>query len=374
MSENTTHETHVLPADNDQAPNGARHDDVLAAQPSAGTLARRAPADGTLAVTPQVKAGELVDRLDVIREAMHTAMTKDIDYGVIPGTDKPTLLKPGAEKLSVLFQLDVQLVNEKHWGPGDHLQVISRATVYHAPSGARLGCGEGTCSTRERKYAYRRQERTCPECEATAVIKGKKEYGGGWLCWRKRNGCGATFADGDQAIESQPVGEIENPDLPDLWNTIVKMAAKRARIDAVLAVTGASAIFSQDIEDQQQSDAPEPEQQQDPEHQQALTNGAQASDELKKMAFEALTRILGDRAAAKAVAERITNEDGHLCAAAARTLVYITIEQNRRQATHTSPDPQATPDDEAAMDAAAQGVQARMNAVAAHYREHDQAT
>ena len=32
-------------------------------------------------------------------------MTKDIDYGVIPGTRKPTLLKPGAEKLCRLFNL-----------------------------------------------------------------------------------------------------------------------------------------------------------------------------------------------------------------------------------------------------------------------------
>ncbi len=32
-------------------------------------------------------------------------MQKDIDYGVIPGTRKPTLLKPGAEKLCRLFNL-----------------------------------------------------------------------------------------------------------------------------------------------------------------------------------------------------------------------------------------------------------------------------
>ena len=47
------------------------------------------------------------------------------------------------------------------------------------------------------------------------MIKGKEEFGGGWLCWRKKNGCGAKFPDGDQRIEGQEVGEIENPDLPD---------------------------------------------------------------------------------------------------------------------------------------------------------------
>ena len=203
----------------------------------------------TLAVTPTVNADELVARLDVIREAQGKAMVKDVDYGVIPGTDKPTLYKPGAEKLGVLFQLDVQLVNEKTWGPGDHLTVMSHATVFHAPTGARLGYGEGLCTTRERKYAVRKQERVCPSCGVAAVIKGKAEYGGGWLCWKKRDGCGAKYDSGDPVIESQPVGEIENPDLPDLWNTIVKMAEKRARVDAVLAVTGASALFTQDAED-----------------------------------------------------------------------------------------------------------------------------
>lgn len=221
-------------------------------------VAVASPAGAALAVTPQVKASELVERLDVIREAADSAMKENVDYGVIPGTDKPALFKPGAEKLSVLFQLDVQLENEKQWGPGDHLTVLSRATVYHAPTGARLGFGEGLCTTREKRYAYRRADRVCPECGKPAIIKGKKEYGGGWVCFKKKDGCGKKFDDTDPAITGQAVGDIENPDLPDLWNTVVKMAEKRARVDAVLAVTGASALFTQDIEDAVQPREPEP--------------------------------------------------------------------------------------------------------------------
>jgi hypothetical protein len=202
-----------------------------------------------LTVAPEVSASDLVRRLDVIRESMTTAMTPDVDYGVIPGTDKPALLKPGSEKLSVLFQLDVQLENEKKWGPGDHLTVSSKATVYHAPSGARLGYGEGMCSTRENKYAFRNASRKCPACGAEAIIKGKQEYGGGWVCFKKKNGCGAKFSDSDASITGQTVGQVDNPALPDLWNTVVKMAEKRARVDAVLAVTGASALFTQDVEE-----------------------------------------------------------------------------------------------------------------------------
>jgi hypothetical protein len=223
-----------------------------------------------MAVAPQVEPTDLVARLRAIEEVQSTAMKEDVDYGVIPGTGgKPTLLKPGAEKLSVLFQLDVQIVNEKIWGPEDHLTVISRATAFHAPTGARMGYGEGICTTREKKYGKRKQDRTCPTCGSTAIKKSKfpprnePQADPGWYCFAKVGGCGAEFAADDRQITSQPLGEIENPDLPDTWNTVVKMAEKRGRVDVVLAVTGASALFTQDIEDGQSSPdqerAPEPD-------------------------------------------------------------------------------------------------------------------
>ena len=208
-------------------------------------MARREPPIAETA--PEATAAELTKRLELIQEVKRVAMTEGVDYGLVPGTDKPGLFKPGAEKLAILFKLDVQPRNEPIWGPGAHLTVISRATVYHAPTGARLGYGEGICSSREHSRAYRKRERVCPACETAAVIKGKEEFGGGWLCWRKRDGCGAKFPDGDERIEAQEVGEIENPDLPDTWNAVTKMAKKRAYADAVLSVTGASAIFTQDL-------------------------------------------------------------------------------------------------------------------------------
>jgi hypothetical protein len=200
------------------------------------------------AVTTPVQASDLVARLDKIREAMNDAMQEDVDYGKIPGTDKPTLLKPGAEKLAVMFRLDVQTTHDEKWGPGDHLTVPAYTVIYDAPTGTRLGRGEGMCSTRERKYAYRNEQRKCPTCGVAAIIKGKTEYGGGWVCFKKKGGCGAKFSDGAAEIEGQTTGEIDNPDLPDLWNTVIKMARKRAIVDAVLLVTGASALFTQDAE------------------------------------------------------------------------------------------------------------------------------
>ena len=219
--------------------------DEVPAGPDMGALV---PTGGVaLAVTPQVKAEELVERLEVIKQAADKAMKEDVDFGKVPGTDKPTLLKPGAEKLSVLFQLDIQLANEKRWEENGHLTVISKATAFHAPTGARLGFGEGICTTRERKYGKRTAKPKCPTCNEETVFRSKRDPE--FYCWAKKGGCGTTFKLDDERITKQEVGEIDNPDLPDLWNTAVKMAEKRARVDVVLAVTGASALFTQDVED-----------------------------------------------------------------------------------------------------------------------------
>lgn len=218
-------------------------------------VAAPAPPPAAPSVTAQVSAAELGQRLQVITEAMDNEMVVGTDYGVIPGTDKPALFKPGAEKLSVLFELNIQVRNLKTWGPGDHLTVESLATVFHVPSGAQLGSGEGLCSTREKKYGKRRQDRLCPECGEHHLKRSKypprdePEAAPGWYCFEKVGGCGTNFPHADPRIIDQVIGDVENPDMPDTWNTVVKMAAKRAKVDAVLAVTGASALFTQDVED-----------------------------------------------------------------------------------------------------------------------------
>jgi hypothetical protein len=217
-------------------------------EPMSQAIGPAAP-PAAVTVTPQVTAAELSERLAVIEEAMNTTMEEGVDYGKVPGTDKPALFKPGSEKLSVLFKLDVQPRSTKTYGPGDHLTVETAATVFDIATGARIGFGEGLCTTREKKYGKRQASRTCPACYEAAIIKGKEEYGGGWICFYKKGGCGAKYADDDSLILDQSVGEIENPDLPDQWNCVVKMAEKRARVGAVLAVTGASAIFTQDLDE-----------------------------------------------------------------------------------------------------------------------------
>ncbi len=188
-------------------------------------------------------------QVNLIQHIMREVMRKDEHYGVIPGTGtKPTLLKAGAEKLCLTFRLDPQYeVTERH--EGAHLTITSKCTLWHIPSGQRFGSGMGSCSTRESKYAYRQASIKCPGCSKEAVIKGKEEFGGGWVCFKKKGGCGAKFPDGEEAIEKQPRGRVPNEDLADTYNTVLKMANKRSLVAAVLNTTAASDIFTQDIED-----------------------------------------------------------------------------------------------------------------------------
>jgi hypothetical protein len=115
-------------------------------------------------------------------------------------------------------------------------------------TGVLQGQGIGSCSTLESKYRYRNQQRTCPTCGQPAIMKSK--FGkGGWYCNPKKNGCGANFPLENVEIESQDIGKTENPDIADVYNTCLKMAKKRSFVDASLTVTGASDIFTQDLEE-----------------------------------------------------------------------------------------------------------------------------
>src|SRR5436305_13333650 len=49
-----------------------------------------------------------VERYNAVTEFVSRVLRKDVDYGVIPGTEKRTLLKPGAEKLTTFFGLSTR--------------------------------------------------------------------------------------------------------------------------------------------------------------------------------------------------------------------------------------------------------------------------
>ena len=196
--------------------------------------------------------GGLIEQVELIAEMQQRVMLPKIHYGVIPGTEKPTLLKPGAEKLCVLFRMAPKITTQdiqRFEYPNGHREYEITVSMYSIATGKFLGSGVGESCTMESKHRYRYKSYQCPTCGMETIIKGKEEYGGGWLCFKKKGGCGEKFKDTDPKIVDQKLGRIENPDPADCYNTVKKMAKKRALIDAVLTITATSDIFTQDIED-----------------------------------------------------------------------------------------------------------------------------
>lgn len=187
---------------------------------------------------PVMTLSDAAERFKALGHFANQIMIKGTDYGVVPGSTKPTLLKPGAEKLTTFFGLravPVLVEKTEDWTGAQHggepfFHYWFRYELYRGS--ILIAAADGACNSWESKYRYRQGERKCPRCGQSTIIKGKAEYGGGWLCFGKKGGCGAKFPDGAAEIESQQVGRIPNPDPADIQNTILKMAQKRALVDS----------------------------------------------------------------------------------------------------------------------------------------------
>lgn len=204
-----------------------------------------------LALPEEQQFRTAIQAINQFQKTVHANMVPGQDYGIIPGTDKPTLLKPGAEKIAKLLGLADQyevMDRQEDWKVG-FFRYFIKCRLVHVNTGVTISEGLGECNSMESKYRWRESKRKCPECGTESIIKGKKEYGGGWICFKKQGGCGAKFDDGDSSIEQQKVGRVENDDIYTQVNTILKMAKKRALVDAALSAGRLSNVFTQDIED-----------------------------------------------------------------------------------------------------------------------------
>lgn len=217
---------------------------------------------------PLMTVQQAVARKDQINQFISGVFREDEDFGKIPGgQQKMVLLKPGAEKLCSIFGLSACYVAEQiveDWSGADHAGEPFFYYRYKCQlwRGDRMmGEAIGSCNSWESKYRYRSSNRKCPSCGGEFIIQGKAGFGGGWLCFKKKGGCGAKFDDNDKAIVDQIVGRIANTDVADQVNTLQKMAQKRALVAAVLVVTNCSDAFTQDIEDMPSLQQNTPEQQ-----------------------------------------------------------------------------------------------------------------
>lgn len=140
--------------------------------------------------------GQVMQRINQFQNIIQKSLKDGHDYGIIPGTgNKPTLLKPGAEKILMLMGVtsEYQLIERVQ----DYEQGFFAFTVKCVLSrnGQVITEGLGHCNNREKKYRSERQ------------------------------------------------------DPYTLANTCLKMAKKRSQIDAVLTIASLSEVFTQDLDE-----------------------------------------------------------------------------------------------------------------------------
>lgn len=258
---------------------------LVHAEPAVRALEQRS------AMLPAMSIAEAVERFNMMVEYTQKIMRSGIDFGEIPGTDKPTLLKPGAEKLSTFFGLTPKFeIVEKtqDWTGAEHggepfFYYMVKCRLFR---GERfMGEGDGLCNSWESRYRYR----WVPEHEVPAGVdrsrcrkRGGKisefnfsvekaetggKYGKPAEYWQK-------FKDAIEAGEAKSIRKktkdgrefeaweidstvfrIPNSDIADAVNTVLKISCKRAMIAAVLITTNASEYYTQDLDDLEIIDA-----------------------------------------------------------------------------------------------------------------------
>lgn len=172
---------------------------------------------------------EMRNQIGVIHQMLKEVMTDGVHFGVIPGCgDKPTLFKPGAEKILMAFKLvNSDPIVETLRNDDDEYHVRVRTRIF-TRDGIAVGDGLGEASTAEEKYAWRGA--SCDE-EYQETPEEKRR-----IKW--------------SIFKGQKVKKFQvKTNVADYRNTVLKMAVKRSLVAATLNVTAASDCFTQDIED-----------------------------------------------------------------------------------------------------------------------------
>lgn len=174
-------------------------------------------------------------RYNLLKKFVKFVMTENSDYGVIPGTDKPTLLKPGAEKLNNIygFYSESEIIEKIEDWDKPFFNYIAKAILYNKRTGIKEAEGIGSCNSMESKFRYR----WIFESELTQQQKDDKENLKTKVIFSKKKN------------RSFKLFRVLNDDLYSQVNTFQKMADKRAFVAATLKATRTSDMFTQDMED-----------------------------------------------------------------------------------------------------------------------------
>ena len=170
--------------------------------------------DSVQSVKLDLSTDEVMSLTRKILDLKDKVMVKDLHYGVIPGSRKPSLWKPGAEILCRAFRLKPEFETSAREDPN--------RTITWAKTDKYKNKTEGTTT------GYFEYETKC-----TLVHIPTGEI---WV--RNVSGSCNNFEAKYRSL---------NPN--DVRNTVEKMAEKRAYVGGVLIGVGGSDIFTQDLED-----------------------------------------------------------------------------------------------------------------------------
>jgi hypothetical protein len=196
-------------------------------------LVQREPRPREVGLAMVYSPAEARKRLEEMQAFVKSVMVAGVDFMVIPGTPKPSLLQPGAQKLAEIYGFSHRHLESKA------IEDFERGFFYCAMkciltlrrSGDFIGEGIGSANSKESKYADRwLQAKDLPEGTNIGHLRSKENP--------------SKFAGG----KPYTTYLVSNPNPADLLNTIQKMAKKRAYVDAVISVTRSSGLFTQDLE------------------------------------------------------------------------------------------------------------------------------
>lgn len=175
----------------------------------------------------------------ILQKYMKDAMIKDHHYYSFKDGDKPALTQEGAHAICSLMKGVIgPPENRETYHDDGHYSVTSRVEIFNQ-HGERIATGDGICTTRESKYAYRWiWDNEVPNGVDKSKLKSKSGVGRNNKPWTQY--------------------QMPNQDLPDLYNTVLKMAVKRAKVAAVRQLPLVSELFVAD--DSDEPDEPQPKQ------------------------------------------------------------------------------------------------------------------
>ncbi len=218
---------------------------------------------------------QIVDQRELVVSAMKNAMVEGVHYGKIPGCgEKPTLMQPGAQILGHLFRLRPEYEIKEKAGEGEHREYQVIARQFSIGTEMKVGEGVGICSTRESKYRYRnaakemkwtdtpvppiywthhKRVKEAPSTEARDIANADRLR---WITTAFEGKDPATigFKKNDQGVYlfveyHGGEGKVENENIADVFNTVLKMGKKRAYVDSIITATASSDLFTQDLEE-----------------------------------------------------------------------------------------------------------------------------